>query len=271
VGSEEAADGAWSWRAPLLRALREAAHHPTHASLADEAILGIWSAVDADALDVETRIVAQNAAYRLAVAQPLNRIGRLALLVVERLALPAARLEALGSEPVALERWLGSREGWIERATDQCGRGPLFHERVFAGAFAFHPIRSEDRRALVAQIVAFDKDGRAHVTPLVEAVELRFGFEDAAPACVLELDVETVGDDGLARLFTAEFEELEARPPFVTKFAGTEPAVACRSCHPTARAFNARDVPATEAPALRAARRHNLVEHSTERLRGLTR
>ncbi len=83
--------------------------------------------------------------------------------VARRFALPAEELAALGMAPAReVDRWIGPREGWVDRKGDACGDGRLlFHDAQFHGLRAFRPVRVGSRRALVSQLVALDTEGKA--------------------------------------------------------------------------------------------------------------
>ncbi|HEV8321466.1 MAG TPA: hypothetical protein VG389_07620 [Myxococcota bacterium] len=261
----------------------EAAGHARGPDWLRDAALALagMRAVDIGALTLKDRLLAQNGAYRLAgvldglarptklaTPAPLRTLGRLrddAVALVDALALPGAAFAAMGAAPdAALERWLGPRAGWVERRTEACGETLLVHERANDGALAFHPFRGGPTRALVAQVVGFDRDRRAHVTPLVATIELRRGLAARAPACVVELDAPR---GVLAPVAHAALEP----SMFIRPVA--HGGIGCTACHGSETAFGAADVPdAAAAAALADARRAHIVGFATaalgERARG---
>jgi len=179
-------------------------------------------------------------------AAPIARVARLAIIALVRATAPTAdELAALGdgAQPRVMPI-LGPAGGITQRATQSCGSGNSIHVFYNDGLLAFRPLRAGTTRALVAQLVAFDRDGHAHVTPLVESIELRLGDSETAPACVVE-----AGDDGALR--PAQLGALHARPPFVVR---ADDGVACSNCHTGANTMQARDIAGDELARIDAAR-----------------
>jgi hypothetical protein len=139
---------------------------------------------------------------------------------------------------------LGPRSSIVERATKSCGSGASLHVDFNRGKLAFRPLRTATARALVAQLVAFDDEGKPHITPLVEGIEMRLGDHASSPACVVQ-----AGDDGVLR--PAAHAEIVEHPPFVQR-NGT--GVGCWRCHHDANTFNARDLSSTELARIDARR-----------------
>ena len=130
-----------------------------------------------------------------------------------------------------------------ERATRGCVDGTLQHVSAFGGLLAFRPLRAGTTRALVAQLVAIDRDGAPHVTPLVDEIELRLGDDTAAsPACVV-----AAGDDGVLR--TVAHADLHEQRFVSVRGEG----VGCNDCHAGTRT-RGYDVPADSVPAYDRAR-----------------
>ena len=130
-----------------------------------------------------------------------------------------------------------------ERRTSGCTTGSLQHVSAAHGLLAFRPLRAGATRALVAQLVAIDRDGAPHITPLVDEIELRVGDDTAAsPACVV-----AAGDDGVLR--TVAHAELHDHP-FVTRRGD---GVGCVDCHGGTRTRGV-DVAADAVPDLDRAR-----------------
>lgn len=127
---------------------------------------------------------------------------------------------------------LGPASGIVERATRTCGEGNGIHASYFGGLLAFRPIRVDSTRALVAQIVAFDDEGTPHITPIVEGMEIRRGFNGDAPACVIQTRAD-------GTLYPAKLAQVEEHEPFVTK---TGDGVGCNRCHGNGNGVGARDL-----------------------------
>jgi hypothetical protein len=109
---------------------------------------------------------------------------------------------------------------------------------------AFRPLRAGTTRALVSQLVAFDRDGGVHVTPIVETMEMRLGDGAAAPACIVRAT-----DSGT--LQPQSFADLDEHPPFIAK-AGK--GLTCNSCHVDAKSVGARDISGDEVTRIDALR-----------------
>jgi hypothetical protein len=225
------------WAAAAQLPAYLAAHDPPDARWRElaAAIAGAPHGAAARALPVTTRIALDNAALRIAVyAEPDHAdLARAALALARAVAPTAAELRALGDEPAPdVARWIAPRSRWQLRDL----RGPLaaqelparFHEDVNQDLVAFLPILAGPRRALIAQLVAIDRDGEPHLTPVVGGLELRAGPAVDAAACVAELDLAAAACGAPAGLAAID----PARHP-VTHFF-TSPAhgrVGCPSCH----------------------------------------
>ncbi len=164
-----------------------------------ERALTLALAHDPSTLTAEERILTQNLAVRVAISKgcaDADTGGRvhanhgaapraLAVRVVRRHALSAAKLRVLGSKPMPdLDRFVGPRAKWRELKSRSI---PLEHDQMEAFTRAFRPIRSGDTRAIFSQLLALDTSWTPHVTPLVGRVELRSGLAEDAPACVAKL------------------------------------------------------------------------------------
>lgn len=148
-----------------------------------------------------------------------------------KIAPTAAQLDALGaSAHPRVAAILG--DDIAERATRTCGTGNLVHVRYSGGLLAYRPLRAGSTRALVAQLVAIDTDGKAHITPLVDGMELRLGERVDAPACVVRS-----GGDGVLR--PVAYAAIEEHGPFVRKQGS---GLGCINCHATENAMAARDL-----------------------------
>jgi len=270
-------DGTDPEAADAVAALREAARSRAPGWSGRWAgALAVMRTVAPGSLSLADRLLAQGAAFQMALAlademHPRKLSSELtgsrlagalrdeALALVDRLALPAEAFAAMGTSPdPAVETWLGPRASWTERTTALCGEGPLFHETVNRGALAFHPFRAGPTRALLAQIVGFDRARRAHVTPLVATIEMRRGLGVRAPVCVVELDARH------RTLATVAHAALE-RSTFIRPAA--HGGIRCNDCHASETAFGAADVadPAAAA-ALADARRALVVAFATTSL-----
>jgi len=187
---------------------------------------------------LEERVRVQHAALEIA-RRSAGGTGRVkmahdfAVAYAAKIAPTAAELEKLGEYP-RLQGVLG--DAVVERATQTCGSGNSIHVAVNGGLFAFRPLRAGTTRALVAQLVAFDGKGHPHVTPFVEAIEMRLGDAVDAPACVVESF-----PDGALR--PERLDRIEQRPPFVMR---SGEGVGCNGCHSSSNAMNARDIAGAE-------------------------
>lgn len=264
---------------PLLASLAHLVEKPEPWLAAS--VLAYAESIDPESLDLETRLLAQNLLFRYAKVAassqvwssklretipmkgarvPAPRAARLVL----KFAPDASVFDAIGTEPdPTVESWLGPREGWTERSTSFCSDGNLLlHDQILDGLVAFRPVRSGETRALLGQIIAFDSDGRAHVTPIVERVEMRRSLAVDAPACVAHLDLASAGSPRIVA-------DVEALHPDTFVFRDGE-GVGCAGCHSRNDVFRATDVPdVTAAQALLDARRGRVEKLATDRLRSV--
>lgn len=223
-------------------------------------------------LTVEERVRLQHQLVR--VAERLDRLRRFgdnrpaaddvhhAILTLIRSTAPTTeQLATLGaSDHPAVNAILGPASGIVERATKTCAGGNSIHVVYNRGTLAFRPLRSGAKRALVAQLVAFDPEGHPHVTPLVDGIELRLGDEVSSPACVVQ-----AGDDGVLR--SAPHAAIEEHKPFVIKNGD---GVACVRCHRDSNTMRARDLAADEVPEIDAARDGQVERLAAELWKGLS-
>lgn len=196
------------------------------------AALDAAAALDPAALLPFERVVLQNTALSVVLRASSDDVGALprARGIVQAFALDAEALDALGAEidPVA-DRWIGPRLGWKDRKGDACGDGRLLrHDRTYGGARAFRPLRSGDTRALVAQLVAIDTQGVAHVTPFVGEIEVLRGEGDARTTCVAELDADGLRDGAPGGLRRVQRDEVP-RTKFIK--ANASGNFSCSTCH----------------------------------------
>jgi hypothetical protein len=165
----------------------------------------------------------------------------------------AKELETLGDgNAPAVASILGAQV--TERATATCGQGSLVHVAVHGGLLAFRPLRAGSTRALVSQLVAFDRDGRAHVTPIVETMEMRLGDGASAPACIVYAT-----DDGTLK--PQSFAEVREHPPFIAK-AGN--GLTCNGCHVDAKSVGGRDISGDELTRIDALRANQVTTMATQ-------
>jgi hypothetical protein len=204
-------------------------------------LVHVTAARELPRLDIATRVRLQHhllvVADKLRLVPAAHRVRARVVALIKRVAPTAQEIAALGdSAAPAVTAVLGPRELIVERATATCGNGNSVHASVFGGLLAFRPLRNGSVRALVAQLVAIDRDGKPHVTPLVDAIEMRLGNEVSSPACIVE-----AGDNGV--LHASRYHEIVEKPPFVYHLEG---GVSCISCHSSANAMNARDIAGAE-------------------------
>lgn len=245
--------------AELVRVVDPSSSDTLASSEATVSALDAVARLEPERLDVFERVVVTNTALSVVLRVSSDEYGAvpLAKVVARAFALPAETLEALGAEvdPV-VERWLGPRALWSDRKGVSCGDGrALRHDRTYRGARAFRPVRSGDTRALVAQLVAIDTDGMAHVTPYVGEIEVLRGAGAARSTCVAELDADGLragAPGGLRRVR----REGVPHTPFI-KPAGAG-AFGCGACHAESGSGGAgdfADVPRDEGASLMQNRR----------------
>jgi hypothetical protein len=217
---------------------------------------------DPASLSTFERVLVQSTALSVAVRAGDSPLASDAWAVVHRFASSPAVLDALGStiDEAAVD-WIGSRSSWHDRKGEQCGDGRLLlHDRLFAGARAFRPLRAGDTRALVAQLVAFDTAGQAHVTPFVGQIELRRGPEPAS-VCIVHLDEHALAGGAPGGLRRARVGEL-TQTQFVRH--ASEGVLACHQCHGGQGIGDFADISDSEAFSLLRNRRtavRALAEH----------
>lgn len=191
---------------------------------------------DVDALSSEARILGQNAALRIYISAPqrcdyagVHGVGPPAARLVERLALPPAALELMGSAPIPeLDDWIGARADWRDmRAERPSSRKTLFHDQADKHTRIFRPVRRGQTRAIFSQLIAIDSAWKPRVTNVVAKVELRRGLDDAAPACGATLDVDRIQCGAHLRKVT----DLEKLPISRFFFRVQEGHVGCNQCH----------------------------------------
>jgi hypothetical protein len=182
------------------------------------------------------------------------------LAAIHKVAPTAFELDALGAGAhPQVSAILG--DNITERATKTCAEGNSIHARNFHGSLAFRPLRAGSTRALVSQIVAFDTEGKPHITPLVEGMELRLGEDTSSPACVIQ-----AADNGVLEL--AEREDIHEHAPFVVRRG--DDGVGCNQCHRGPNTMRARDLNAFETIEIDRARDAQVHELANARWLRLT-
>ena len=149
-------------------------------------------AVDPASLDARTRVIVQNdlwgSAQRLRLRGDPTRAAELASAVAWAWALPAQALTTLDGQrlPAAARALLPEREGYLEHSSEH---QVFVHERAFGLRRVFRLVLAGERRALVSQLIAFDRDGAPHLTDVVGEIErLQFDGHRLNHAQVLHLD-----------------------------------------------------------------------------------
>lgn len=151
--------------------------------------------LERERLTLHERIVAQNAALRIAVVVAGERAGAATDLtgrllresagLIAWLALPADRLEysqAYGE----LAQWFGSEAAPREQ---RVGDGSfILHEAAYVLTRAFRMVRVGDRHFIFSQLVAIDDQWRPQVTPVVGDMEVRNEEGPEMSACIAEFD-----------------------------------------------------------------------------------
>jgi len=212
--------------------------------------------IDPAALSSGERIVAQNAALRIALYAGGYRpeIAKPALALVTRLALPRATLEKMGDEPTSgIEQWIGPAEEW--RLKDR-RRAPHFHAEVHQHVKYFRPVQAGTLRAIFSQLIAVDEGGRVHLTGVVGELEIRRGREIGSAACVGEIDVAYLRCGAPAGLRMADL----ATHPTTHFFSPVgRDRVRCPMCHGPGSSMTLPEAPLAEVPALLAKEKREAV------------
>ncbi|MCC7381967.1 MAG: hypothetical protein IT384_09065 [Deltaproteobacteria bacterium] len=164
---------------------------------------------DLERLPLRSRVVLQNDVWGLAQrvaassstapeaqevqgvqeVQEVQEAQAAAAALVWKLALPAEslrRIEGLSIPPHVRAAIGEESEGFRERSSEHRVLG---HERAFGLRRAFRILLAEGQHALISQLVALDRDGRAHLTDIVGDVELlQFDGPRLLAARVLHLE-----------------------------------------------------------------------------------
>ena len=241
----------------------------------DDADWALWrdgvraaASLEPSALDVDERIVAQNALLRIGVrslggreSDARNDITRDCADLVARLALPASTLAGLGDAPTPeIDRWLGPRDRWLDKRPFA---RPLMHDGVFVYSMAFRPFQVGHARAMMGQLVAIDTDGLAHVTPVVGKIELRRGRAHSAPACVLVRDPRLVRCGVAAGMRAVRSLDHLPKNTFFARVGSGR--VGCESCHGGTSPFNLALFDAGDAETQMRDRRASFLASANDR------
>lgn len=237
----------------LMRVLRQAKEKLPSLMTVERVRLQHHLLVIANKLDTARRTESTSTMWRTGHAQIIA--------LIRAQAPTATELELLGDgvRP-QVSAVLGPTTAIVERATQSCGSGHSVHVAKNGGLLQFRPLRSGDTQALVAQLVAFDTDGKPHVTPLVEGIEMRLGNEVSSPACVIQ-----AADDGT--LYAAAHDQVIEHRPFVQKRGE---GLGCVQCHGTANSMSARDLDAFETEKVDRLRDRQVDEMATRMWSRLT-
>jgi hypothetical protein len=226
---------------------------------------------DWNADPVPEKIVAQNAALRLAICRAGPAAATLrheAIALVGKLALSPAELSGLGDDPTpAVRAWIGDPATWREL---QAPAPVAFHESGFGRTKSSRALLVGEELANVGQLVAIDTSWEPHVTPIVGSLEIRRPYKaEHASICVTSLDVGWLrcGAPGGLRPFGPESAPLDANAPVV--FRSDSARIPCRGCHLGTGRPRALLAPLDEAKRDGDARRAALLRDIAERVRAL--
>jgi hypothetical protein len=217
------------------------------------------TALDPASETVPERVQLQNAALRIAVYAGHERptLTGAALRLVERLALPAATLNALGEEPTSgLERWIGPASTW--RVKDRRGRATL-HGSLHQEMRYFRPVQAGQHRVIFSQLLAVDSTGHPHLTPFCGELEARYDRAVDASACVAEVELGALRCGAPVGLRPVDASAHPATHLFHLVAFGR---VGCPSCHGARSAFNLPEAPPADAAALVTAEKREALERA---------
>jgi hypothetical protein len=243
---------------PLTGPLLETTHGAVRAAAAYD-----WSREPA-----AERIVGQNAALRLALCaqgDATAELRRESIQVVQKMALPAAELTAMGTDPVPEVRaWLGDPASWQDLRSRN--KVPM-HELGYARTKAVRALVVGDMLANVGQLVAIDTEWKPHITPLVGSLEIRRPFNgENVTVCAASLDVGWLrcGAPAGLRTFAPESESLDPQAPVM--FRTDQARIPCRGCHLGSGRPKSMEVSSEEGRLEVQNRRASLLTDVTERL-----
>jgi hypothetical protein len=214
------------------------------------------------------RIVGQNAALRLALCaqgSATAELRRESIRVVQKMALPASELTAMGTDAAPEVRaWLGDPSGWQDLRSSF--KTPL-HELGYARTKSVRPVIVGDMLANVGQLVAIDTEWKPHITPLVGSLEIRRPYKgENVTVCAASLDVGWLrcGAPAGLRTFAPESESLDPQAPVM--FRTDQARIPCRGCHLTSGRPKSMVVSPEEGRLEVENRRASLVADVAERL-----
>ncbi len=149
--------------------------------------------LDPDRLPVRERVVAQNAALRVArtvagygAPHDFGLMGDLLRESSRLVAVLAFEPDeiATADEDAEMARWLGPRATWVEERLPDDPRP--FHEMVYFHTRAFRMVRVGDRHFIFSQLVAIDRSWQPRVTSVIGDIEMR--RDGGRRACIAEFD-----------------------------------------------------------------------------------
>ena len=110
-----------------------------------------------------------------------------ALEFAAKLAMPKTKSD----EPtIAIQKWIGPKTSWAEKTGNRF-KPFLFHENIYRHFRAFRILQVGEKRFLFSQLVAFDSEWNAYLTPVVGEIEARRSKDLQAPACIAVFDVSS--------------------------------------------------------------------------------
>jgi hypothetical protein len=219
--------------------------------------------LDLTSLDPQEKIYLQNSLLHFAKKAPWRERTKLTTLAM-RFAMTKGELEELGSSiDPTVSALLGPLDAWTERKGNY-KKEILAHERqISEGLLYFRPVALPQKRALIAQMVAFDTEGEAHLTPFIAFIELREGFLADAPACVIEANLTQLRKGAPAALRAVEYQEFPVQDGCAFVSSTGDGGLGCRNCHSDKSAMShLQDVPKEEAAAWLSTRQQDLLGFS---------
>lgn len=209
-------------------------------------------------LNPKEKIYLQNSLLHFAKKAPQEERATLTALA-KRFAMTREALEELGSElDPTISSLLGPLNTWTERRGNY-KREILMHEKaISAGLLYFRPVALSEKRALIAQMIAFDTEGAPHLTPLIAHIELREGFSVDAPACVIEASLTQLRKGAPAALRAVEYPEFPVGGGCAFVSSTGDGGLGCKNCHYEKSALpRFEDVPEEETAAWLSTREQN--------------
>jgi len=139
---------------------------------------------DLMSLSITQKIIVQNALLYLGL-RPVRKHKKKIARLIPKLAVPKAKLVALGTEPdLDLDKWLGPRKHWQDRGTIMV---PLQHEITFNFSRKFRPVRTGKLNAIFSQLVALDSEWNPYVVPIIGNVEILHGSLQRPKGCLADM------------------------------------------------------------------------------------